>query len=122
MEEIIIIHPDDDLHYKLGEILGNQYHLESFYQGLNAFVWMQSGHKPDLVIINDTLADVDVREVLGKLKNSGYYSDIPVVVLSSTNNNEAVNELLENGADEAILYPISGEKVKSSVMELLEKK
>ncbi len=122
MEEIIIIHPDDEIHDKLNYILGNDYHIESFNRGLNAYVWMQSGNKPDLVITNDALSDVDLREVLGSLKNSGFYSDIPVLVLSSSPGNKLADELVDAGADDCIYHPIDFELVKIAVSNILLKK
>lgn len=61
-------------------------------------------HLPNLILLDLTLPDMDGKDFLKQLRE---WSTIPVIVLSSRDNEEAKIALLEGGADDYVTKPFS---------------
>ncbi|MBP7096167.1 MAG: response regulator transcription factor [Spirochaetia bacterium] len=67
-------------------------------EGLNRFM----GSKPDLVLLDLGLPDMDGRELLGRIRARG---DTPVVILSVRDAEADIMDLLDSGADDYLTKP-----------------
>ncbi|MBU1372125.1 MAG: response regulator [Bacteroidetes bacterium] len=81
-------------------ILKKDYELITKNNGFDALTWLDSGNIPDLIISDMEMPYFDGAAFVKSLKVSGYFRDIPVIMLSGS-------ETLEN-IKNRIPYPISG--------------
>lgn len=81
-------------------ILKKDYELVIKNNGFDALTWLDSGNIPDLIISDMEMPYFDGAEFVRSLKVSGYFRDVPVIVLSGS-------ETLEN-IKTRIPYEISG--------------
>lgn len=105
MKEKILIIDDEKSIQKLLMLTLNA----SNYAVLQAFTAQEglqliSTNYPNLVLLDLALPDMDGREFLDKLRN---WSKIPVIIISSRDNETSKIELLENGADDYVTKPFS---------------
>ena len=105
MKEKILIIDDEKSIQKLLMLTLNA----SNYTVLQAFTAQEgleliSTSCPNLVLLDLALPDMDGREFLDKLRNR---SKIPVIIISSRDNETSKIELLENGADDYVTKPFS---------------
>lgn len=121
MEQVLTLFNTSSENKFVNDILRKHYEVETFNRGIEAYTWIHSGHIPDLIVTDDTLADMDVRELICRFKNSSYYSEIPVLVLQQSNNKKLVDDLLNEGADDYVSYPIDRDLFLISVRNLLLK-
>jgi len=62
--------------------------------------------QPDIILLDVIIPKVDGLQVLEKLKNDPQKCKIPIVMLSSSNNEEAVTKSYQNGAAGYIPKPV----------------
>lgn len=103
MKEKILIIDDEKSIQKLLMLTLNA----SNYAVLQAFTAQEglqlvSTSYPNLVLLDLALPDMDGKEFLDKLRS---WSKIPVIVISSRDNETSKIELLENGADDYVTKP-----------------
>lgn len=76
------------------------------------------GALPDLIIVDIMMPKVSGFEVLRYLRNT-LQSNIPVIVLSSINDEDTLIEAFELGADEFVTKPFNPEEVVIRIKKLL---
>ena len=94
------------------------YELISASDGFEA--GLQVSHfKPDLVILDIMMPDINGYEVCQKIKCSSLTKDTKVIVLSAYLNDEAFKQMKEYGADACFSKPLPLEQLKYEVASLL---
>jgi excisionase family DNA binding protein len=81
---------------------------------------LQVSHfKPDLLILDIMMPDINGYEVCQKVKSSPESKDIKIIVLSAYLNDEAFKQMKEYGADACFSKPLPLEQLKYEVAKLL---
>ncbi len=81
---------------------------------------LQVSHfKPDLVILDIMMPDIDGYEVCQKIKCNPLTKDTKIVVLSAYLNDEAFKQMKEHGADAYFSKPLPLEQLRFEVANLL---
>ncbi len=81
---------------------------ESGADGVNQF----AGAKPDLVLLDLGLPDIDGREILRAIRERG---GTPVIVLSVRDSEAEIMELLDSGADDYLIKPFGAGELLSRI-------
>ena len=84
-------------------------------------VWgmeMVETESPDLVMVDDSLPDIDTLELVGKIRD---FSDVPLIILSEGATDIETARGLEAGADEYIPKPFSPIELLARVKALLRR-
>ena len=79
---------------------------------------MVETESPDLLMVDDSLPDIDTLELVGKIRN---FSDVPLIILSASANDIDTARGLEAGADEYIPKPFSPIELLARVKALLRR-
>ena len=80
-------------------------------------------YKPDLILLDVVLPDIDGREVCRRIKSNPETTDIPVILFSSFQvESDSQAEGLEQGADGYIARPISNREFLARVKSILKLK
>ena len=74
--------------------------------------------KPDLLLTDLTMPNMDGTELLRNVKSVPATKDIPVIVVTSAGNPAKEKELVEIGAAAVILKPISPPKLVPAIMKV----
>ncbi len=81
---------------------------------------LQVSHfRPDLLILDIMMPDINGYEVCKKIKSNPETCDIKIIVLSAYLNDEAFREMKEHGADACFSKPLPLERLKSEVAKML---
>ncbi len=81
---------------------------------------LQVNHfKPDLLILDIMMPDINGYEVCKKIKSSPETKDIKIIVLSAYLDDDAFNQMKEYGADACFSKPLPLEQLKYEVAKLL---
>ncbi|HAW50680.1 TPA: two-component system response regulator [bacterium] len=75
--------------------------------------------KPDLIVLDIALPEMDGYQVCRMVKNSPLYKDIPIIMLTAKTLKADKFRGIETGADKYITKPYSPEELLSTVSELL---
>lgn len=89
--------------------------------GREALAQIESA-RPDLVLLDIMMPEVDGYEVCRRIKENPESRDIPVVMVTSLEGTEDMVRALENGADEFLTKPVNDIEIQARVKSLLKKK
>ena len=91
----------------LGQVLGKDNRIEQAVDGAEALQRVQSGEKPDLILLDVVMAGMDGYEVCERLKADAQAKGIPVIFLTAKTELEDEEKGLKLGAVDYITKPIS---------------
>lgn len=119
-KKLILLVDDEITVLKLLEfILKKDYELVIHNNGLEAISWMDEGNMPDLIISDLEMPYVDGLDFVRSLKTSGYYRDIPIILLSAAYSLEDLVEKLPYHFNLLMPKPFNPNKLKESIQNLL---
>lgn len=76
--------------------------------------------KPDVVLLDLNLPKKDGRQVLAEMKTDPLLKKIPVVILTTSDNQADINKTYELGANCFVTKPVDFEQIKKIVNEIAE--
>ena len=117
----VLIVDDIPLNLKiLGEILKRQgYKIRPVPSGILALLVAEK-EKPDLILLDIMMPDMDGYEVCRRLKENPNLKDIPVIFISALNETKDIVKALQAGAVDFITKPFQAEEVIARVSTHLQ--
>jgi CheY-like chemotaxis protein len=83
MKKILVIDDEKSIQLIIRTTLKNMYDLEIKNDGQEAYYWMTKGRNiPDLIICDIEMPNMTGYEFLEIIRQSGFFGDIPVIMLS----------------------------------------
>ena len=117
--KILVVDDKQSLSELVSQFLGQSYKVHTTEDGLAALSWMQDGNIPDLIITDLEMPIMDGFELFQKVKESGYFSNIPIIVLSCSYSSSDRIQCLKLGADDYLVKPFNPEELLIRVEKLL---
>jgi len=114
MEKILVIEDNKDYQFLVQSALGTEFKVicaDSGRQGVD----LAREHKPDLILLDITLGEVDGFEVCHLLKGQKETASTPVIFLSSRNDSHSKVMGFDLGADDYIEKPFEAEELKARI-------
>jgi len=113
---------DDDLSILklLNFILSKDYDIVVMNNGVEAFSWLEDGNIPELIISDLQMPYFDGQSFIKNVKISGFYRDIPVIMLSAAHD---LDELVANmpfTVSSHIHKPFNPTALKAAISQALE--
>jgi len=82
--------------------------LTALPNGVQALDWMKRGeHRPDLILLDLALPGLRGTDVLRRIRSNAELNDVPVIVVSGSQDDEDILEGLRLGAHSHIVKPIA---------------
>lgn len=82
--------------------------LTTLSDGLHALDWMtQTDHRPDLILLDLGLPGLRGTDVLQRIKANAQLNDVPVIIVSGSQDDDDILEGLRLGAHSHIVKPIA---------------
>ena len=100
-------------------ILKEDYKLIIHHNGLEAISWMDDGNMPDLIISDLEMPYVNGLDFVRSLKTSGYYREIPIILLSAAYSLEDLKTKLPYNYDLLVQKPFNPGKLKESIKSFI---
>ena len=118
--QILIIDDDEAMCMLLEKLLHKNYAVTTKQNGMEAMYWLVGGRIPDLIITDLDMPNLDGVEFLKNLKKSGFYKDVPVIVITGYHNKEQKMECMKHGAYEYFAKPFNPKDLMFSVDVVLK--
>lgn len=106
-KSILIIEDHKNLRILLGSMLSKDYEVVTKKDGLEGMVWLGKGNIPDLILMDMCMPRLNGTEFLKGIRNSGFFKNIPVIILSANDSEEEINFCLEMGVEEYFKKPFN---------------
>ena len=107
MKRVLVIEDDEPLCWLLEKILTGKYEPIIMRNGLEALSWLSDGNLPDLIISDVKMPTLDGIELLENVHASGILRDIPVIMLSASDEPEQRKRCMALGASNYLIKPFA---------------
>lgn len=118
-KEIMIVEGNKAMRFLLHTIFKKHYKVVSVPDGLSAMYALRQSNKPDLIIMDPDLSDMPDWELVKHLSLSPLYNEIPIVVISSYDENQLRANAMKHSVAEYYSKPFNPLKLVESVDALL---
>lgn len=120
MKNIILVVDDDKTNLALAQkILGAQYRIAASTSGEAALKYLES-HRPDLILLDINMPNMDGFEVMEQLRSSLNTEMIPVIFLTADNLAETEIKCFQMGAMDFVTKPFVPDILLSRVSKTIE--
>lgn len=105
----------------LSHMFGKEYEVMWCSNAEEAMAWLRERNIPDLIICDYELTGITGCEFLTQTKNTSFYKDIPVIMLSGNSNSENRIKCLQAGAEDFVIKPFNPTELSLKVENALQK-
>jgi DNA-binding response OmpR family regulator len=119
--KLLIVEDKQTLSDLLAYFLGKKFTTITKENGFDALSWMQQSNLPDLIITDLEMPKMGGLEFIKKVKESGYFSEIPIIVLSCRDSSLDRIECLKAGAVDYMVKPFNPEELLIRIENILQK-
>ena len=118
-----VLHVDDDIYIRkiIQQVLNAEFELTSCTNGIEAMTWLENGNQPDIILTDLRMPLLDGQELIGMIRSSSLYRNIPIIVLSSMEDSALKVKCIEQGADDFIMKPFNPLEVKAKIKALMRR-
>lgn len=117
--KILLIDDDEAILTLFATVLQKDNHMVITASNGQSGLEKAKNEKPELILLDQVLPDIQGNEVLKTLKEDLNTKEIPVAILSNFGQNELIQEAINSGASDYILkYQIEAQDLINKVKEL----
>lgn len=110
-KKILVIDDDIAIRTLLVSFLGKRYEITAKNNGEEALMWLQDGNLPNLIVCDADMPKMNGLEFIQNVKSSGYFKDIPILMLSSLDTSTERIKYLKAGANDFLVKPFNPEEL-----------
>ena len=118
MAEILVVEDDERIRTALIRALRERGHVVTSAATALAGLQQAVEERPDLVVLDLGLPDLDGRELLRMLRA---VSSVPVIVATARDDDESVVQALDAGADDDVLKPFQSAQLEARIRAVLRR-
>lgn len=120
--KILLVDDSKPMLALLSGVFKSAYQVVSKENVREALSCLEEGEIPDLIITDINMPDIDGNEFVRQLKADGYFSQIPVIVLSGNESSSVKLSILRLGVDDYVGKPFNPEELYVRAERLLKRK
>lgn len=116
---VLVIDDELSIRLLLENYLGKQYNIVSKKDGLEGIKYLEEGNLPDIIVADIQMPNMDGYKLLENLKQSGFFSKVPVIMLSGNESSQERIKCLKMGADDYMVKPFNPEELSLRIHNIL---
>ncbi len=117
-KKLLVVDDERSIRMLLENYFSQDYMVTVKGDGQEALNWLHEGNIPDLIIADIHMPNMDGYAFVDNLRASGYFKDIPIIMLSGSESSAEKVKFLRMGANDYLVKPFNPEEL-SVRMELL---
>ncbi|MCF8365357.1 MAG: response regulator [Bacteroidales bacterium] len=123
MKKILAIDDEKTIQLIIKTALKGKYDVELKNDGQDAFYWLTKGkNMPDLIICDIEMPNMSGYEFLENIRNSGFFGDIPVIMLSGVEESKERIRCYDLKAQDFLTKPFNPQELLSLIEKNLNPK
>lgn len=115
---ILIIDDHDCIRLLLGSILSKNYEVVTKKDGLEGMAWLSNGNIPDLILLDLVMPSLNGYEFLQNIRTSGFFKNIPVLILSGTEDQVEKDRCFQLGIRDFFNKPFNPIQLKAKIQAI----
>lgn len=119
-KEILVIDDDNSTRLLLGFLLKQHYQVVTKKDGMEAMLWLNDGNLPDLILLDMSMPRLSGYSFLQNLRKSGFFKDIPVIIVSATDRLNEIEYFLQNKHNDFLHKPFNPQNLFSKIEKALQ--
>jgi DNA-binding response OmpR family regulator len=121
-KKILVIDDELSIRMLLENFLSKTYDVIAKSDGMEGLKWLELGNMPDLIVADIQMPNLDGYELIKNLKSSGFFKDIPLIMLSGIESSQEKVKCLKLGASDYMIKPFNPEELSIRIELLLSRK
>jgi DNA-binding response OmpR family regulator len=121
-KKILVIDDELSIRMLLENFLKKTYTVVTKNDGMEGLSWLEEGNIPDLIVADIQMPNLDGYEFVKNVRASGYFRDIPLIMLSGIESSTEKIKCLKLGADDYIVKPFNPEELAIRIELLISRK
>jgi DNA-binding response OmpR family regulator len=118
---VLVIEDDAFIQAILSQTLSENFAVTTFSDGLEGLNYLQSGNIPDIILSDLNIPGMDGMSLLQQVRNSGFFSSVPFIILSGKEDTETRIQCLEAGADDYLIKPFNPRELDARLKNILRR-
>lgn len=119
-KQILLVDDEPSILKLLNFILSKQYDIHAVESGYRAHLWLEDGNFPDIIVLDLHMPHFDGTSFLKSIKISGFYREIPVIILSAAEDLDNIVANLPFRVEAYFPKPFNPENLKDEIAKVLE--
>ncbi len=119
--KIMVIEDSAPMQLVLSHHLKNYFEVCMFNDGFEAMSFLHEGNSVDIIISDLNTPRMNGFELINQLRASGFFSTIPIIVLSGEESTDTKIKCLESGADDYLVKPFNPRELMARINALLRR-
>jgi DNA-binding response OmpR family regulator len=120
-KNILVIDDELSIRMLLENYLSKTYTVVTKVDGQEGIKYLEAGNMPDLIVADIQMPNLDGYEFLKQLKASGFFKNIPIIMLSGIESSQERVKFLKLGADDYIVKPFNPEELSIRIDNLISR-
>ncbi len=121
-KKILVVDDEQIIRMLLENYFAASYNVTVKSDGKEALEWLHQGFIPDLIIADINMPNMDGLAFVENIRSSGYFKDIPIIMLSSSETSAEKIKFLRLGANDYVVKPFNPEELSVRIELLLDRK
>src|SRR5215210_4971672 len=118
---LLVIDDETAIQKILTHFFKDKFDVVTCNNGKEALGWLYNGNFPDIIIADINMPVLNGMEFLKEIKQSGLYSNVPLLFLSGMDNSVTKISCLEAGADDFIIKPFNPRELQARMNSILRR-
>ncbi|MBE0646835.1 MAG: response regulator transcription factor [Bacteroidales bacterium] len=119
-KKILAIDDEKSIRFIIENTFNKDFDVATMSNGMDALFYLQSGNIPDVIICDLEMPVLNGIEFVKRLRESGFFEDIPLIMLSGKEESAEKIRCFEMGADDYVLKPFNPRELLARIKRRLE--
>ncbi|RFS14311.1 response regulator transcription factor [Emticicia sp. C21] len=119
--KLLIIDDEASIRKVLEHFLNKEFEVTAKNDGMEGMNWLEAGNDTDFIIADLNMPNLNGKEFTKVIRASNLYSDLPIIILSGTDESKERIECLNIGADDFMLKPFNPMEVHAKIKAILRR-
>ncbi len=121
-KKILVIDDELSIRMLLENFLSKTYEVIKKNDGMEGVQWLEQGNMPDLTVADSQMPNMDGYDFIKNIRASGYFKEIPLIMLSGIESSQEKVKCLKLGANDYMVKPFNPEELSIRIELLLARK
>jgi two-component system chemotaxis response regulator CheY len=119
-KKILVIDDEKSIRFIIENTFNKDFDVTTLNNGMDALVYLQTGNLPDIIICDVEMPVLNGIEFIRRMRESGYFEEIPLIMLSGKEESADKIKCFEMGADDYVLKPFNPKELIARIKRRIE--
>ena len=119
--KLLIVDDEASTRKVLEHFLNKEFDVTVKNDGMEGMNWLDAGNDTNFIIADLNMPNLDGKEFVKVVRASNLFSNVPIIILSGTDESKERIECLNLGADDFMLKPFNPMKVHAKIRAILRR-